>query len=35
LLDADVTTEAFSNNRRGAEQKAAELLLQRLTAVTP
>ena len=32
LIDAEVTTEAFSNNRRGAEQKAAELLLQRLIA---
>lgn len=32
LVDADFTAEAFSNSRRGAEQKAAELLLQRLQA---
>ena len=35
LIDADITSEAFSNNRRGAEQKAAELLLQRLSAPEP
>jgi ribonuclease-3 len=34
LTDAELTTEAFSNNRRGAEQKAAELLLQRLIATS-
>lgn len=32
LVDAEFTAEAFSSNRRGAEQKAAELLLQRLVA---
>ncbi len=35
LVDTDFTAEAFSNNRRGAEQKAAELLLQRLVGPGP
>jgi ribonuclease-3 len=34
LLDMEHTAEAFSNSRRSAEQKAAELLLQRLQVPT-